>query len=160
MVKVMVLQGANMNWLGKREPELYGTTTAAALDDQLRGYARKRGIDLEIVYTNREGEAIEHLYRAAETGVDAVVMNPGGFSYSGLALRDCVKGIKTPVIEVHMTNHYVRGIHSVTASAARGVLMGLGVETYFRGLDAALDVAGEGTATSDARRQPGASGRG
>jgi len=145
MIKVLLLQGANMNWLGKREPEIYGTTTAAALDSQLQAYAKERGFELEIVYTNHEGEAIEHLYRATERGVDVIVMNPGGFSYSGLALRDCMKGISIPVVELHMTNHYARGIHSATASAACGVLMGFGVKTYFRAIDAALDVAAEGT---------------
>lgn len=140
--KLLILQGANMNWLGRREPELYGRTTAAELDRMLRAYAAERGFEIEIVYTNHEGEAIECLYGAAEGGVDAVVMNPGGFTYSGYALRDCVKGITVPVVELHMTNHYSRDIHSVCASAARGVLMGFGVNTYFRAIDAALDIVG------------------
>lgn len=143
MIRMLLVQGANMNWLGKREPEIYGSTTAASLDGQLQAYAKERGFDLEIVYTNHEGDAIEHLYRATECGVDVIVMNPGGFSYSGHALRDCMKGISIPVVELHMTNHYDRGIHSATASAARGVLMGFGVQTYFRAIDAALDVAAE-----------------
>jgi 3-dehydroquinate dehydratase-2 len=147
MVKMLLLQGANMNWLGKREPEFYGTTTAAALDSMLQAYAKKREFGLEIVYTNHEGEAIEHFYGATERGIDVIVMNPGGFSYSGYALRDCMKGISIPVVELHMTNHYARSVHSVTASAARGVLMGFGVQTYFRAIDTALDVAAEDTGT-------------
>jgi 3-dehydroquinate dehydratase-2 len=142
MPKLLVLQGANMNWLGKREPELYGRTTAIELDAGLRDYAEKRQFTIEIVYTNHEGEAIECLYHAVEDHVDAVVLNPGGFSYAGFALRDCIKGIKIPVIELHMTNHYTRNIHSVTASASHGVLMGFGINTYFRAVDAALDLIG------------------
>ena len=143
MPKILVLQGANMNWLGRREPELYGRTTAAELDAGLREYAAQRGFTVEIVYTNLEGEAIDCLYRAAENRVDAVVLNPGGFSYAGYALRDCIKGITIPVVELHLTNHYARNIHSVTASASRGVLMGFGVKTYFRAVDAALEIVAE-----------------
>jgi 3-dehydroquinate dehydratase-2 len=144
MLKLLILQGANMNWLGRRQPELYGTTTAAELDARLRDYALTKGFEIEILYTNHEGEAIERLYAAATAGdIDAVVMNPGGFSYSGYALRDCVKSIAIPVVELHLTNHYARDIHSVSASAARGILMGLGINTYFRAVDAALDIAAE-----------------
>jgi 3-dehydroquinate dehydratase-2 len=149
MPKVLVLQGANMNWLGKRQPELYGTTTAAELDQMLERYAAEKSAGIEIFYTNHEGEAIERLYRAATDGdIDVVVMNPGGFSYSGYALRDCVKGITIPVVELHLTNHYIRDIHSATASAARGVLMGLGIGTYFRAFDAALQIAEEASPKS------------
>lgn len=148
MPKLLVLQGANMNWLGRREPEVYGRTTAAELDAMLRRYADERGFAIEIVYTNLEGEAIDTLYGAVANGVDAVIMNPGGFSYAGYALRDCVKGIPLPVIEVHLTNHYSRNIHSVSAAAARGVLLGLGLQTYFRAIDAALDILGGAAAAA------------
>jgi 3-dehydroquinate dehydratase-2 len=144
MPRLLILQGANLNWLGRREPELYGTTTSSELDARLRDYASARNFEIEIVYTNLEGEAIDRLYAAAMAGnIDVVVMNPGGFSYSGYALRDCVKSIKIPVVEVHLTNHYARDIHSVSASAARGILMGFGINTYFRAVDAALDIAVE-----------------
>jgi 3-dehydroquinate dehydratase-2 len=138
MTRILVLQGANMNWLGRREPEIYGSTTADQLDELLRAHAKERGYTLEIAYHNHEGDAIEALY-AAETGdVDVVVMNPGGLCYAGFALRDCMKGIKLPIIEIHMSNHYARKIDSVTGEAARGVILGFGVETYLIGLDAAL----------------------
>jgi 3-dehydroquinate dehydratase II len=148
MPKLLLLQGANMNWLGRREPELYGRTTAAELDARLREYAQKLGFTIDIVYTNHEGEAIECLYRAVEDHVDAVVLNPGGFSYAGYALRDCIKGITVPVVELHLTNHYARSIHSVTASASRGVMMGFGVNTYFRAVDAALDIVADAAVRS------------
>lgn len=141
MAKILVVQGANMNWLGKREPEIYGHTTAEELDKMLTDYALARGFALEIYYTNVEGEAIDRLYSACNDDTDVVVINPGGFTHAGYALRDCIKGIALPVVEVHMTNHYARDIHSVSASAARGVIMGFGIKTYFRGIDAALDIA-------------------
>lgn len=134
------MQGANLNWLGLREPEKYGTTTAEELDEMIRRHAEERGFDVEILYCNGEGQAIDALYAATGKGVDAVVMNPGGFSYAGYALRDCVLGIEIPVIDVHLTNHYERGIHCVTSAAAMGVIMGLGIGGYFLALDAALEL--------------------
>lgn len=135
-----MLQGANLNWLGIREPAKYGKTTAAELDEMIAAHARERGYEVEIAYRNVEGEAIDTLYEADGRGVDAVVMNPAGFSYAGYALRDCIHGIRMPVIEVHLTNHFARGIHSVTAAAASGLVMGLGIEGYYLALDAALRV--------------------
>ncbi|MCF3935215.1 type II 3-dehydroquinate dehydratase [Acuticoccus sp. M5D2P5] len=140
-MKILVLQGANMNWLGKREPEKYGTTTADELDERLRAHAQAQNVEIEIRYHNIEGEAIDTLQAAERDGVDAVVLNPGGFSYAGYALRDCMVGVTVPVVELHMTNHYARGIHSVTASAAVAVFLGLGIETYFHAFDAAVGVA-------------------
>ena len=138
MTKILVIQGANMHWLGRREPHIYGTTTADEPDAMLQAHAREHGYAIEIVYHNHEGDIIEALY-AAETGdVDCVVMNPGGNCYSGFAIRDCMKGIELPVIEVHMSNHYARKIHSVTGEAAKGVILGLGTDTYLSALEAAL----------------------
>jgi len=138
MPNILLVQGANMNWLGTREPEKYGTTTAAELDELLRSYAKERAITIEIAYCNHEGDAIERLQEAHRSNVDAIVMNPGGFSYAGYALRDCMLGIKVPVVEVHMTNHYVRNIHSVTGAGAKGVIQGFGIESYYLGIEAAL----------------------
>ena len=140
MTRILVLQGANVNWLGLREPEKYGTTTAEELDEMIRRHAEKRGFDVEILYCNSEGQAIDALYAATGKAVDAVVMNPGGFSYAGYGLRDCVLGIEMPVIDVHITNHYTRDIHSVTSAAAKGVIMGFGIGGYFLALDAALEL--------------------
>ena len=144
MTKILILQGANLNWLGRREPEKYGTTTAEELDAKIRRHAERNKIDVEIVYCNVEGNAIDTLYDAELRGIGAVVMNPGGFSYSGFALRDCVQSIRIPLVEIHITNHYARGIHCVTSSAAQGIVMGLGVQGYFVALDAASDLAGMG----------------
>jgi 3-dehydroquinate dehydratase-2 len=127
-----------MSYLGRRQPELYGTTTAAELDQMLQGHARTNGYDLEILYTHLEGEAIGRLYRAVDEGVDGLVMNPAGFLYAGYALRDCLRAISFPYIEVHMTNIEKRGIHSILAEASVGVIAGFGVQSYLLGLDAML----------------------
>ncbi len=88
MTRILVLQGANLNGLGQREPDKYGTTTAEELDEMIRRHADQRGFDVEILYCNGEGQAIDALYAANGKGVGALVMNPGGFSYAGYALRD------------------------------------------------------------------------
>jgi 3-dehydroquinate dehydratase-2 len=144
MPRILLLQGANMNWLGIREPQIYGTTTAAELDQQILKYAQQKGFEVEIYYTNLEGEAINKLYDAYNQGFDAIVMNPGGFTFSGYALRDAIRGVRDRMVyvEVHIANHFARyrpGDHqNATAAAAVGVIMGFGLQGYFLGLDAAL----------------------
>ena len=143
MIKILLLQGANMAYLGKRQPEIYSTTTAAELDAMLLGHARERGFELEIHYTHIEGEAIGRVYRAADEGIDGLLMNPAGFIHAGYALRDCLRSMKFPCVEVHMSNIDKRGLHSVTAEAARGVIAGFGLRSYLMGLDALFALIGD-----------------
>ena len=140
MEKILLLQGANMSFLGRREPGLYGTTTAAELDAMLLAHAAANRYLLDIFYTNSEGEAIDRLYRAADEGVQGLVMNPAGFNHAGYALRDCVLALPFPYIEVHMTNVEKRGIRSVIAPAAVGGIYGFGVNSYVLGLEAMLNM--------------------
>ena len=137
--KILLVQRANLSYLGRREPELYGTMSAADLDDMLRAHAKSHGYDLEIFYTRGEGKAIGRIYRAADEGFDGVVMNPGGFTYAGCALRDCLRTVLFPYVEVHMTNLDKRGIESATAEVAVGVVSGFGTESYVLGLEAMLN---------------------
>ncbi len=151
VVKILVVQGANMAYLGKRQPEIYGTTTTAELDDILHKHAGSRGYTLEIFYTHIEGEAIERIYRAIDDGIDGLVINAAGFLHAGFALRDCLRSFKPPLVEVHMSNIDKRGLHSVTAEAARGIVAGFGIRSYLMGLDAvARLVADERSATDKA----------
>ena len=139
MTKILLLQGANMVWLGQREPELYGTTTANELDAIMRARAASAGITLDIFYANIEGEAIARIYQAAKEGVDGLLMNPAGFTYAGFALRDCIKAVSLPYVEVHMTNIERRGTRSVLAEVANGFVTGLGISSYLLGLDGLLN---------------------
>ncbi|NKB57634.1 MAG: type II 3-dehydroquinate dehydratase [Alphaproteobacteria bacterium] len=143
MTKILLVQGANMVWLGKREPELYGTTTATELDALMRDRAAALSVELDIFYANIEGEAISHIYQSVKDGIDGILMNPAGFTYAGYALRDCIRAVSLPYVEVHMTNIERRGTRSVLAPAANGVVYGLGISSYVRGLDALLDVIGD-----------------
>jgi len=138
MRRILMLQGANMAFLGRRQPELYGTTTAGELDALMQTLARERGVGLEVFYTHVEGEAIGRLYAAVDQGFAGVLMNPAGFLYAGYALRDCLRALPIPCVEVHMTNIEARGMRSVTVEAAIGSVMGFGVDSYRLGLDALL----------------------
>ena len=135
-MNILLIQGANMEHLGRRLPELYGTTTAKELDSIVRRRARELGIGLEILYTNTEGEAVTAIYKAERAGVDGIVYNPAGFLHAGHALRDCLKSIQAPAIEVHITNIEKRGVVSVTADAAVGMIAGFGIQSYLLALDA------------------------
>ena len=144
MRSILLVQGANMVYLGKREPEIYGTTTPHEMDAMVQEHAKAKGYVLDIFYTNIEGEAINRIYQAADSGVDGLVMNPAGFSYAGYALRDCIKGTGLPYVEVHISNVKRRGISSVLASAAEGVVFGFGMYSYILGLEGILDILDRG----------------
>lgn len=136
--RILLIQGANMEWLGRREPALYGTTTAAELDAMLSAEAERRDVVLDIHYTNIEGEAISRIYDAVRDGVHGILFNPAGFLYAGYALRDCLRGVVVPSVEIHLTNIERRGMRSVTAEAAVGMVAGFGLDSYFVALDALL----------------------
>ena len=111
-MKLLLIQGANMEYLGIRQPELYGTTTAAELDVLLTKRAAELGVELDIRYTNIEGEAISAMYAADRAGIDGILFNPAGFLHSGYAFRDCLRSIRAPALEIHMTNIEKRGYGS------------------------------------------------
>ena len=138
MTKILLIQGPNMSFLGRRQPEIYGTTTAAQLDAMLLEHAKDKRYELAIFYTHSEPAAIERLYLALEEGFDGVVMNPASFLFAGYPLRDCLRAITIPYVEVHMTNIEKRGIRSILAETAVGMVAGFGVDSYVLGLEAML----------------------
>lgn len=135
-MKLLLIQGANMEYLGRRQPELYGTTTAKELDAILRRQARRLEVTLDILYTNTEGEAVTAIYKADRANIDGILFNPAGFLHAGHALRDCLRSISAPAIEIHMTNIEKRGYGSVTSEAAVGMIAGFGVDSYVLALEA------------------------
>jgi 3-dehydroquinate dehydratase-2 len=138
---VLVLHGPNLNLLGTREPAVYGRTTLAQLDRQLREHGRRRGLRVECRQSNVEGELVTWLQDAARQGFAGVVLNPGAFTHYSLALRDAVAAIDVPVVEVHLSNIHAREEfrhRSVIAAAARGQILGFGPLSYLLALDALL----------------------
>ena len=136
--RILLIQGPNMRTLGTRQPEIYGTVTAQQLDARLRAHAKRRRYTLDIAYTSHDGEAIAHLQRASEQNCDGLVMNPAGFVYGSHALRDCLRALPFPYIEVHISNIEQRGFGSVLAAAAVGMIAGFGLHSYELGLEAML----------------------
>ena len=138
MPKILLIQGPNLSYLGRRQPDIYGKTSAAELDAMLLEHARANKYELDIFYTHSESAAIERLYRAADEKVDGLVMNPAAFIFAGYALRDTLDTIPFPYVEVHLTNIQKRGMHSILAGTAVGMVAGFGVRSYILGLEAML----------------------
>ena len=141
--RLLLLQGPNMSYLGKRQPEIYGKTTAAQLDALLRKHAAANKYRLDIFYTHSETAAIERLYQEAERKLDGLVMNPAAFLFAGYPLRDCLRAVPFPYVEVHMTNIEKRGIKSILAETAVGLVAGFGVDSYVLGIEAMLKHLGK-----------------
>lgn len=130
-MKLLVLNGPNLNLLGTRETDVYGTGTLTELERALR--EEFAGESLEFAQSNHEGELVDALQRAGREGFDGVVFNPAGYSHTSVALRDAVAAVDVPVVEVHISNVYARERfrhESRTAGAAVGVIAGLGLAGY------------------------------
>ena len=129
---VVVVNGPNLNLLGRREPEIYGTRTLADLNDVVKTKARTLGLEMHWLQSNDEGEMIDFLQRHAPGSI-GVILNPAALSHYSLALYDCLVALAVPVVEVHISNIHAREefrSRSVTARAARGVITGLGFTGY------------------------------
>lgn len=137
-MKLLLIQGANLNSLGKRQGKTYDSTTAEELDALLLQHASDRGYELDIFYTNIEGEAVNKVYESVEQGVDGILANPAGFTYNAYSLRDCLNYVTPPYVELHLTNIDQRNIPSVLSSAAIGVVHGFGIDSYYIALEALL----------------------
>jgi 3-dehydroquinate dehydratase-2 len=140
MRKILVLNGPNLNRLGTREPEVYGSDTlddiAAALHEQAAGL----GLQVDVRQSNHEGHLIDWLHEAADEGARAVLLNAGGLTHTSIALRDAIASIPTPVIEVHLSNPQARESfrrRSLIAGVCLGSISGFGARSYALALDAA-----------------------
>ena len=137
---IYVLNGPNLNLLGLREPEIYGSDTLDDIADRLQDRAKALGLALDIRQSNHEGHLIDWLHEAQTNGAKAAILNAGGFSHSSVALHDAVKAVTLPVIEVHLSNPRARESfrrRSLIAAAASGTIAGFGALGYELALDAA-----------------------
>ncbi len=132
MKRVLVVNGPNLNLLGKREPQIYGTRSLEDLKQVVRDKAAKLDLEVSFFHSNHEGEIIDFLQKEAP-GSAGILINPGALSHYSLALYDCLQALALPVVEVHLSNIHAREefrSRSVTARAARGVITGLGFVGY------------------------------
>lgn len=137
---IFVLNGPNLNLLGSREPEIYGSDTLDEIAARLSEQANELGVELDIRQSNHEGHLIDWLHEAQAKGAKAVIINPGGYSHTSVALHDAVKAIATPVIEVHLSDPDKRESFrhvDLVALAATTVIKGEGARGYSLALDAA-----------------------
>ncbi len=137
---IYVLNGPNLNLLGAREPEIYGTTTLDDIGALLAERAAVLGVAIDMRQSNHEGHLVDWLHEAQAEGAHAVLLNAGAFTHTSVALYDAIKAVKTPVIEVHLSNPHTReGFrhHSYVGMAAKGTIAGFGAQSYLLALDAA-----------------------
>ena len=141
MLKILLLHGPNLNLLGTREPAVYGTTTLPQIDDRLRNIAKQAGVDLMSFQSNGEGTLIDRIHAAKLEGVGFIVINPGAYTHTSIALRDALAAVAIPFIEVHISNVHAREEfrkHSYLSDLAVGVITGLGADGYEFALEAAI----------------------
>ena len=137
---VFVLNGPNLNLLGTREPEIYGHDTLDDIAGQLEDRARALGLKVDLRQSNHEGHLVEWLHEAQAVDARAVLLNAAAYTHTSVALHDAIKGIRTPVIEVHLSNPHTRESFrhvSLVGSAAKGTIAGFGAMSYMLALEAA-----------------------
>lgn len=141
MATILVLHGPNLNLLGTREPEIYGSTTLEDINSKLGAICLDKGHHLQALQSNAEYELIERIHDARVEGIDFIIINPAGFTHSSIALRDALIAVDIPFIECHLSNVHARESfrhHSYFSDIAKGVICGLGALGYELALSAAI----------------------
>ncbi len=141
-VKILALHGPNLNLLGQREPDVYGSMTLEEIDRALEDRGKKLGVSIDSYQSNHEGELVDRI-QAAAIDFDGILINPAAFSHYSYALRDALSAAGLPVIEVHLSNVFARETfrhHSVITPVAEGMVCGLGPDSYLLGLEALVNI--------------------
>ena len=144
-MKFLVLHGPNLNLLGTREPEVYGSMTMEDINSKLVEQGRGLGVDIRCQQSNSEGALIDILHEA-RAWADGVIFNPGGYTHTSVALRDAISSISIPVVEVHLSNVYAREEFrhkSLLSAVCKGKITGFGWHSYALGLQALVDILSE-----------------
>jgi 3-dehydroquinate dehydratase-2 len=145
-MRILLINGPNLNMLGQREPEVYGTATLADIEARAAARARELDAELRTFQSNHDGAVIDYLQDEGP-GADGIIINAGAWTHYSLALRDAIASVAKPTIEVHISNIYAREPfrrRSVTAGVCKGVITGLGVFGYIAAIEALVELANEG----------------
>lgn len=143
MASILVLNGPNLNLLGKREPEVYGNLTLDEINQTLIGEAQSQGHEIQTLQSNAEHVLVDRIHAAQEDGTRFIIINPGAYTHTSVALRDALLGVSIPFIEVHLSNVFAREEfrrHSYLSDIAVGVISGLGAQGYTLALQAATNL--------------------
>jgi len=141
-MKILILHGPNLNLLGAREPEVYGSMTLADIDEKLKELGQELGVEVKTSQSNHEGALIDALHDARKWA-NGIVFNPGAYTHTSIALRDAISAIQIPVVEVHLSNVYAREEFrhvSMISAVCKGKITGFGWKSYELGLRALLDM--------------------
>ncbi len=142
MASILVLNGPNLNMLGKREPQIYGHQTLADITEELEQLADQYNVRLRHFQSNAEHEIVERIHQAMDDGTDFIIINPAAFTHTSVAIRDAIATVNLPFIEVHLSNIHKREpfrAHSYFSDLAEGVIAGLGSKGYALALQAAVE---------------------
>jgi 3-dehydroquinate dehydratase-2 len=142
-MKILFLNGPNLNLLGTREPSVYGQITLAQIESDVRRHAEQAGVQVAFQQSNHEGELVTAIQKAREQQFDAVVLNAGAYTHTSVALRDAISAVGVPTIEVHLSNLHAREEfrhRSLIAAVCVGQICGFGANSYLLGLQAAINL--------------------
>jgi len=140
-MQILVLHGPNLNLLGTREPEVYGRESLEDINCRLASEAARRSVEIAFFQSNHEGALIDRIHKAKEEGVIGLIINPGAYTHTSIALRDAISGVAIPAVEVHLSNIHAREAfrqHSYIAAVAVGQICGFGSAGYLLALDGLL----------------------
>lgn len=140
MATLLLINGPNLNLLGTREPEVYGSTTLAEVETNAQALATAKGHQLSCIQSNHEGVIIDRIHQTLTDGTDFILINPGAFTHTSVAIRDALAGVKKPFIELHLSNVHAREEfrqHSYLAALAVGTIAGFGTHSYSLAISAA-----------------------
>lgn len=141
MPNILVIHGPNLNLLGKREPEIYGSDTLAAINQNLNNMAQKNNINLQAFQSNNEGEIVSRIQQAGADQIDFIIINPAAYTHTSVAIRDAFLATRIEFIEVHLSNVFAREefrMHSYLSDLAVGIISGFGKNSYLLAFEAAV----------------------
>ena len=143
MAKILVIHGPNLDLLGRRQPEIYGSFTLDEINQKLKKTAQKENVEIEFFQSNHEGEIVDVIGKA-KNNFNAILINPAAYTHTSVAIRDAIGAVELPCVEVHLSNIYAREEFrhtSLIAPVAAGQIAGFGIDSYLLGLQAAIKLA-------------------